>query len=70
MDLAMQTLPIPAEGLLESAPLNSWVALSADQTRIVAVGDDPQTVFDRATELGEEHFVLAKTPPTWGALIL
>ena len=62
----METLASPSIELLQSAPLNSWIALSADQQRIVAVGSDPQEVSDIAEKLGEKDFVLAKTPPRWG----
>jgi hypothetical protein len=64
----METLETASMELLQSAPLNSWIALSADQKRIVAVGDDPQDVLDKAAALGEEGIVLAKTPPTWAAV--
>ena len=51
--------------LLRDAPLDSWVALSQDESRIVATGDDYDQVARRADEAGETDPVILKTPPAW-----
>lgn len=54
---------------LESAPLDSWIALSEDESRIVAVGRT-FTEVSRKLEAIEEPAVILKTPPAWAELIL
>ncbi|MEO7029409.1 MAG: hypothetical protein ABI147_08385 [Acidobacteriaceae bacterium] len=56
----------PSLELLQTAPLNHWVAVSADRVRIVASGDHLPSVVAEAKALGEEHPILAKNPPMWG----
>jgi hypothetical protein len=56
--------------LLRSAPLNSWVALSEDESRIVAVADSYQDVAARSDSAGETDPVILKTPPDWAPLFV
>lgn len=51
--------------LLRSAPLDSWIALSADETRIVAVGKTFIEADTAARETGEQDYYLTKTPDVW-----
>ncbi len=51
--------------LLLTAPLDAWVALSQDESRIVATGNDYDQVARRADEAGEADPVILKTPPAW-----
>ncbi len=51
--------------LLRTAPLDAWVALSQDESRIVATGSDYDEVAQRADEAGETDPVILKTPPAW-----
>lgn len=51
--------------LLRTAPLDAWVALSQDESRIVATGSDYDEVARRADEAGETDPVILKTPPAW-----
>jgi len=51
--------------VLRNAPLDSWVALSADQTRIVAVGNSFEEVSAALDRLGDSEAVILKTPPAW-----
>jgi hypothetical protein len=51
--------------LLREAPLDSWVALSQDESRIIATGDNYDQVARRADEAGETDPVILKTPPVW-----
>jgi hypothetical protein len=50
---------------LKSAPLNSWVALSEDESRIVAVGASYEDVVAQSENLGVSDPVLVKTPESW-----
>jgi Family of unknown function (DUF5678) len=54
--------------LLRSAPLNAWIALSEDESRIVAVGNDFAEVSEKADAAGEPEAIIIKTPPIWAAL--
>jgi len=51
--------------LLRSAPMNSWLALSADETRIVAIGNTFMEADAIAKEAGEKNFVITRTPDMW-----
>jgi hypothetical protein len=51
--------------LLRAAPLNSWVALSADETKIVAVGNTFVEADAIAKKSGEKNYVLTRTPDAW-----
>ncbi|HET9363561.1 MAG TPA: hypothetical protein VFP71_01100 [Candidatus Angelobacter sp.] len=51
--------------LLRSVPLNKWVALSADETRIVAIGNTFMEADEAAKKTGEEGYFLTKTPDSW-----
>jgi hypothetical protein len=53
--------------LLRSAPLDAWIALSEDESRIVAVGSDYREVSEKADAAGESDAVILKTPPAWSA---
>lgn len=51
--------------LLRSAPLDAWIALSGDESRIVAIGNNFGEVSARADALGEVDAIILKTPPVW-----
>jgi hypothetical protein len=53
---------------LRDAPLNSWIALSDDETKIVARGATYQEVADQLDEAGDDTAVIVKTPSQWGIL--
>ena len=53
---------------LRSAPLNKWIALSADESRIVAIGDTFREVSDGSDRAGVSDPVILKTPPEWAPL--
>jgi len=53
--------------LLKSAPLDSWIALAQDESRIVAVGSDYAEVSEKADAAGEPEAIILKTPPVWAA---
>lgn len=50
---------------LESAPLDSWVALSEDETKIVAVGSTYAEAVEKSERAGVSDPVLVKTPKAW-----
>jgi hypothetical protein len=54
--------------LLQSAPLNSWVALSEDESRIVAVGTTYSEVVERSDNAGVSDPLILKTPEQWSPL--
>jgi len=54
--------------LPRSAPLNAWIALSEDESRIVAVGANYREVSDKADAAGKTDAIVLKTPPTWAPL--
>jgi hypothetical protein len=51
--------------LLRTAPLDSWLALSEDETRLVAAGKDLQQVVAEAHANGVANPVVLKTPKRW-----
>ena len=50
---------------LSAAPLNSWVALSDDETKLVAFGATYQEVADQLDRMGDRTSVILRTPPSW-----
>jgi hypothetical protein len=55
---------------LSQAPLNSWIALSDDETRLIAHGTSYQAVADQLDRLGDQTSIILKTPPSWHPLAL
>ncbi len=53
---------------LESAPLDRWIALTEDETKIVAVGDTYAEVAEASQRAGVEDPVILKTPTEWAPL--
>ena len=51
--------------LLRSAPMNTWIALSADENRIVATGSTFIEADEAAKKTGEVGYFLTKTPDSW-----
>jgi hypothetical protein len=54
--------------VLQSAPLNAWIALSDDESRLVAQGDTYEEVAVQLEKMGDETSFLVKTPPSWSLL--
>lgn len=54
--------------LLRSAPLNKWIALSEDESRIIAVGDTFDEVSEQSDLAGISDPIILKTPEQWAAL--
>lgn len=55
----------PRFELLKSAPLDSWVAFSENETRIVAVGTSYTEVVEKSQSAEVSDPVLVKTPKEW-----
>jgi hypothetical protein len=66
METAMSTpLTSPRLEALRSAPLNSWIVLSEDESRVVASGATVEEVVKKCEEAGIADPILIKTPPEW-----
>ena len=53
---------------LRSAPMDSWVALSEDETTVVAVGATYSEAAENSERAGVGEAIIVKTPSNWGAL--
>lgn len=51
--------------VLKSAPLDSWIALSEDETTLIAVGNSYEDVVKKSESAGVSDPVLVKTPKNW-----
>jgi hypothetical protein len=51
--------------LLRSAPLDRWIALSEDESQIIAVGNTYTEASDLSDAAGENDPVIIKTPTAW-----
>lgn len=51
--------------LLRTAPLDSWIALSEDETKIVATGSTYEEVVRNSESAGVSDPLLIKTPKVW-----
>lgn len=54
--------------ILKEAPLDSWVALSEDETKIVAVGATYSEVVEKSDRAGVSDPLILKTPSEWAPL--
>jgi hypothetical protein len=50
---------------LRSAPLNSWIVLSEDESRVVASGATFEEVVKKSEEAGIADPIVMRTPPEW-----
>jgi len=51
--------------ILRSAPLDSWIALSEDESKLVAVGSTYEEVVRNSESAGIDDPVILKTPKQW-----
>jgi hypothetical protein len=58
----------PRLEMLRSAPLDKWIALSEDESKIVAVGATYAEAVKNSEQAGVEEPVILKTPPRWAPL--
>jgi hypothetical protein len=50
---------------LRSAPLDSWIAISEDESRIIAVGKTYTEASELSDAAGEGDSIILKTPTQW-----
>lgn len=50
---------------LRTAPLDSWVALTEDETRITATGATYEEVSKRLDDAGDKDSIILKIPSSW-----
>lgn len=62
---ALQSARVEA---LRSAPPNSWVVLSDDESRIVAIGKTYEEAVAASDKAGVIDPVVVKTPTVWSSL--
>jgi hypothetical protein len=55
----------PRSDALRAAPLDSWIALTEDETRVIATGATYQEVSKQLDAVGVEDSVIIKTPKSW-----
>jgi hypothetical protein len=56
--------------MLREAPPKSWIALSEDESSIIAQAASYEEVVEKASEAGEDDPVLIMTPESWDPLVL
>jgi hypothetical protein len=54
--------------ILRAAPLNKWIALAEDESRIIAVGDTFGEVSELSDCAGVSDPLILKTPAEWTPL--
>jgi hypothetical protein len=60
----------PRLSALRSAPPDSWIALSEDESSLIAVGSTYEEVVTKSESAGVADPVLIKTPKDWAPLSL
>jgi hypothetical protein len=50
---------------LRSAPMDSWIAISEDESRIIAVGKTYSEASEKSDAAGEPDSIILKTPTVW-----
>lgn len=53
---------------LRTAPLDKWIALSADESQVIASADSYAEAVRLSEEAGENDPLILKTPPQWAPL--
>lgn len=56
--------------ILREAKPDSWVAFSADESKVVAYGESYDQVIERAEKAGEKDPLIVKTPESWCPRVL
>lgn len=55
--------------LMRSAPKDSWIALSNDESKLVAVGKTFAEADEAAKKTGEKDYFLTRTPDVWASRV-
>jgi hypothetical protein len=50
---------------LRAAPLDSWIALTEDETRVTATGATYEEVSNALDAAGDKDSIILKTPSSW-----
>jgi hypothetical protein len=58
-------LNIPRADALRTAPLNAWIALAEDESKVIATGATYEEVSHKLDEAGVEDSIIIKTPLSW-----
>lgn len=61
----MSAVSTPRLEALRAAPLDAWVALAEDESRIVATGATYEEVVTKSDEAGVQDPVIIRTPESW-----
>jgi hypothetical protein len=61
----MPAVADPRLEALQNAPLDSWIALSEDESTVVAVGSTYEEVVRRSEQAGIDDPTVLKTPTEW-----
>ena len=56
--------------ILKEAKPDSWIAFSADESRVVAYGETYSDAVEHAEKAGENEPVVVKTPDNWNPRVL
>ena len=56
--------------LLSNVPAGAWVAISSDESHVVAYDSDIQAVIKKANEAGEQEPIVVRVPEQSAALIV
>jgi hypothetical protein len=56
--------------LLEGVPNGAWVAVSHDETRLVAFAAELQAVLQKSKQAGEDYPVIVRVPETGATTLL
>ena len=61
------SIPVDSQRIatLRSAPLDAWIALSEDESQIVATGSSYEEVVQRSESAGVREPIIIKTPSKW-----
>jgi len=66
----MAAATIDYSSLFKGLPPGAWVAISEDNSRVVAYAADLQTVIEMARQKGEDHPLVLRVPEQAGMLFL
>ena len=55
--------------ILQQAPLDQWIALSHDESKMVAASTDLDDAVALSEAAGEYDPIMIKTPPFWGEFV-
>jgi hypothetical protein len=66
----MAALAFDFGALLKDIPRGAWVAISSDQTHVVAFGAEMREVLEEAREKGEQDPIILRVPEAQSTLMM